>query len=469
MNPKTNFTDYQFLPEGGRSIFCYYHYLIMYGGYAKEMTEWPLAHGGLGVHRNHVAQWYLMTAPGQNLQFYLDKALDGSFALEKIEAHIAKHQEAFLGNLPADLHSLSNDDLIAIVEHFNECFYQHVRTASIMRGLDRAIQAHLKQLFAKEANPDLLIQQVAISQRHSVATEEELAILKAIIAGEDRAAAAHRIHQQFTWITCGYYQETPKPLAHYEQQLSQISLDEATARQQAIETRHEQALQARHEIVKQLTAEDQHVCHLAGESTYAKDYYKFSINQITYRMESVFTEMSHRFNRPADWLKDLHPNELISLLQGETIDEAAIEQRIVHNVVFGEPGNFGFLTGEAAEQFERDYLAPTSEKKTEFRGRIACLGKATGKARIILGPQDFDKLESGDILVVLNTSPDFVPILHRAAAIVAEEGGLTAHASVVSREMGIPCIVGVHGATKQLTDGQAIIVDATTGTIKVSN
>ena len=65
-----------------------------------------------------------------------------------------------------------------------------------------------------------------------------------------------------------------------------------------------------------------------------------------------------------------------------------------------------------------------------------------------------------------NTGPEFVPIMRRAAAIVAEEGGLTAHVSVVSREFGIPCVVGLSGITKKLKDGELLYVDATNGSIK---
>ena len=79
---------------------------------------------------------------------------------------------------------------------------------------------------------------------------------------------------------------------------------------------------------------------------------------------------------------------------------------------------------------------------------------------------DFKKVQKGDILVVMNTSPDFVPILGKSAAIVAEEGGLTAHVSVISRELAIPCIVGISHITKSIQDGETILVDADRGIVK---
>lgn len=70
-------------------------------------------------------------------------------------------------------------------------------------------------------------------------------------------------------------------------------------------------------------------------------------------------------------------------------------------------------------------------------------------------------------LVVSNTTPDYVPIIRKATAIVAEEGGITAHVSVISREFEIPCVVGVPHVTQILKDGDMVEVDANTGIVKI--
>lgn len=65
----------------------------------------------------------------------------------------------------------------------------------------------------------------------------------------------------------------------------------------------------------------------------------------------------------------------------------------------------------------------------------------------------------------MNTSPDFVAIMSMASAIVAEDGGITAHVSVVSRELGIPCVVGISNITSMVKDGELLEVDANKGTV----
>ena len=90
-----------------------------------------------------------------------------------------------------------------------------------------------------------------------------------------------------------------------------------------------------------------------------------------------------------------------------------------------------------------------------------------GRVRIILNQGDFDKLEQGDILVASMTRPDYAPIMRRAAAIVTDEGGITCHAAIISRELGIPCVTGTQIATKNLKDGDLIDVNANHGLIKI--
>ena len=92
-------------------------------------------------------------------------------------------------------------------------------------------------------------------------------------------------------------------------------------------------------------------------------------------------------------------------------------------------------------------------------GAPASPGIASGPVKIILEASQIDKVKTGDILVAEMTTPDFVPAMKRAVAIVTNRGGRTAHAAIVSRELGIPCVVGAEGATTAVTDGQIITVD----------
>lgn len=106
-----------------------------------------------------------------------------------------------------------------------------------------------------------------------------------------------------------------------------------------------------------------------------------------------------------------------------------------------------------------------SDAKVLLKGGAASIGIASGTVKIIHSPKEIDKISSGDVLVTEMTTPDYVPAMKRAAAIVTDLGGRTCHAAIVSRELGIPCVVGTQTATKDLKDGQVITVDGAKGVV----
>lgn len=100
-----------------------------------------------------------------------------------------------------------------------------------------------------------------------------------------------------------------------------------------------------------------------------------------------------------------------------------------------------------------------------IKGMAASPGIEHGKARIIHDLNELSKVEKGDVLVTKMTNPDMVPAMRRASAIVTDEGGLTSHASIVSRELGISCVVGTENATKKIKEGEVVSVDGTHGEV----
>ncbi len=98
-------------------------------------------------------------------------------------------------------------------------------------------------------------------------------------------------------------------------------------------------------------------------------------------------------------------------------------------------------------------------------GLAASPGVGSGKVKIIEDLDDLHKIQPGDILVTKMTNPDMVVSMQKSSAIITDEGGLTAHAAIVSREMGIPCIVGTEKATEVLKEGEIVTVDGYSGKI----
>ncbi len=105
------------------------------------------------------------------------------------------------------------------------------------------------------------------------------------------------------------------------------------------------------------------------------------------------------------------------------------------------------------------------EGEALVRGLGAAPGVGHGEVKIISELSKGNDLKEGDVLVTHMTAPDWVPLMRRSAAIITDSGGMTCHASIVSRELGIPCVVGAADATSKLRDGELVTVDATHGAV----
>ncbi len=105
------------------------------------------------------------------------------------------------------------------------------------------------------------------------------------------------------------------------------------------------------------------------------------------------------------------------------------------------------------------------DEKLLLTGSGASPGVAIGPVKIVPSARQISKVKKGDVLVTSMTTPDFVPAMKRAAAIVTDKGGRTSHAAIVSRELGIPCAIGTHHATSMLKNGEMVTVDGSSGRV----
>lgn len=175
------------------------------------------------------------------------------------------------------------------------------------------------------------------------------------------------------------------------------------------------------------------------------------------------------------------------LSDSEIIDLAKIAIKIEQHYAFPqdieyaiEKGNIYIVQSRPITTLEKKVTAKPEEaapKKLEeekkdigkskilTRGLGASPGIGIGKAKIILSAKEITKMERGEVLVTEMTTPDFVPAMKKAAAIVTNTGGTTSHAAIVSRELGIPCVVGTGNATEVLKNGMSISVDGTHGIV----
>ena len=129
----------------------------------------------------------------------------------------------------------------------------------------------------------------------------------------------------------------------------------------------------------------------------------------------------------------------------------------------GATGATGAVTGDGSgETVDRE----SSEDDPLVEGLGASPGVVAGPVRVVTSVDDLDQVQDGDVIITEMTMPDMVPAMKRAVGIVTDEGGMTSHAAIVSRELGVPAVVGTGSASRTLTDGQVVTVDGDRGTVR---
>ncbi len=129
-------------------------------------------------------------------------------------------------------------------------------------------------------------------------------------------------------------------------------------------------------------------------------------------------------------------------------------------------GTYKCYAGAVPSADIEDTSIRQSSETNIIKGVAANRGKARGRAKIIMGKADLYKIEDGDIMITPLSTPDFVAAIEKCSAIVTDEGGITCHAAIVSRELNKPCITGTKFATKVFKDGDIVEVDADNGIVK---
>lgn len=262
----------------------------------------------------------------------------------------------------------------------------------------------------------------------------------------------------------------PFSLEHYAGELKHLFNNGASPQQELAELNaaFEKRKREKQRLLQELKVDDKHARLFAVYAGFmlTKFYRRYAQIRALYEMRRVFQEIARRFGITLKQARFLLTPECEELLVKESFDLKQLREREKFCVLYSEKGFDKIFLGEEA----RALAASTEEKHDanvkELRGQCACVGSARGRVKIILSPADLPKMRQGDVLVAIATNPDVVPAMKKAAAIVTEQGGVTCHAAIVSRELGIPCVIGTKIATKVFKDGDEVEVDATRGVVR---
>lgn len=351
-------------------------------------------------------------------------------------------------------------------------FSHTVRTAG-KEGQER-LERYLEEKVADKKKAIEYLNILTATPKDSfVATEgkELLELGVKVEKGEDLKALISEHTKKFCWIPIGYRDEQPYTEEYFINEFNSIKSMPGSFEEklQKLKEMNDKIRTEREMVLNELNPDPsiRNLADMLSEMTYMKDYVREALSRSIYSSRNIFAEISRRIGKKKDFVMTMTPEEINYALHGGLYEDWEIENRVKHNILVydWEKEDPLVYTGEKGRVMELNFKFEKTEVN-EVQGSVASLGHAIGKAKIILSQADFSKFEQGDILISPMTTPDFVPLMKKAAAIVTDEGGVTCHAAIVSRELGVPCVIGTQIASKVFKDGELIEVKANHGVVR---
>jgi phosphoenolpyruvate synthase/pyruvate phosphate dikinase len=192
-------------------------------------------------------------------------------------------------------------------------------------------------------------------------------------------------------------------------------------------------------------------------------------------LEKLLQKIGLQFQCDVEDLKNLSMEEIIMIFDGAfPVIKSDILKRKMSYATIGQGRSFKVLVGEESKEFSKEFLKDLKHEH-ELHGQIAQKGMVRGIARVFrislseIGETGrmIDEMIVGEILIADTTAPEIISACKKASAIVTNQGGLLSHAAIISRELGIPCIVGTGYATEIIKDGDLVEVDADNGVVRI--
>lgn len=321
-------------------------------------------------------------------------------------------------------------------------------------------------------------------EKFSYMNEERLALLhlaKDLKAGtikkEDLAyqQSVKTILDKYWWTDMGWAKGQPKNESDVAKSLEEIAksgqnLDEEINKIKALPAKIK-ADKAELEKTYQFS-QDQKLIGLLDLFDQLVEYHdlrKETQMKTNYWHYMVFVEVAQRKKIEPQLLDWCNLAELESLLIENKFDQEEMKRRSINYLRLNLDGVLSLYSREEAKVRHDEVLGLQLEQIHDLQGISASAGKVAGPALVALSIETAKAIKPGEILVTGMTTPEFVPAMKKAAAIVTDEGGITCHAAIISRELGIPCIVGTKFATRLIKTGDLVEVAANHGIVRLLN
>ncbi len=433
--------------------------------------------------KNGVMHWYASTQglreSGEKAMELIQENPDFVRQIRKRFERVAPQMNSFTEEIwNTDLKKKTDKQLWVLLEQYLEKYEEiYLWGEPLVLVLDDSLGAYLKEYIHTRVKDKKRINEIyntLISPREkSFVKREEDEFLKLILKAKqkqisdiDAAIAQHT--EKYCWIPYDYgiYLWDEKYFhALFEKMSKQRNIKQLLERGKKY---YRELTSKQRALMKELEIDTYHrkLFQAMRDGAYLQDYKKEVFTKSHYHMNTVLEEIASRLDVPKKHFQYYLPQEVKeALIKGKAVSKKELAARYKHSILRWYDDKIEYRS--EGRPYLEQYLQPDAGEKTKLDGVIACAGKYVGRVRVVQNASQVSKVHQGDIMVTAMTSPEYVPGMRKAGAIITDHGGVMCHAAIVSRELGVPCVVGTRQATQILKDGDIVEVNANHNSVKI--
>lgn len=374
-----------------------------------------------------------------------------------------------------DLQAYSNQELSSILQAWLKHYGETVSFIGFPARLDEVLEKALRIELSKYdiEDSEAVFRIIAHSDKWTGVFEEKLALMKAVLEGITSEEWMARHAKKYAWITKTlllgdlYSEQKVKEKIEGLKQDKDLQEKYDQLANNVIENKKELMV-----LIKRydFSSDTRTLISLFRHAIWFRTARLEWLNEACTLAHPLLEEIAQRIGVSYEQLIYHFPDEILESLEVKksVVSPQELQQRLAKYAMVTVDGqNTELLLDSDADQLKQNLVQSSAPSKTDVKGMIAYPGLVRGKVKILKDRSELHKIGKGDVLVTKLTTPDFVPAMEKAVAIVTDLGGITSHAAIVSRELHIPCIVGTGNATTSLHENDEVEVDANNGRVKV--
>jgi len=275
--------------------------------------------------------------------------------------------------------------------------------------------------------------------------------------------------KDYSWFLNGYHGVREIDYSFFEKRLLDLLEEGVEEKLAFFDGYYQNIVNKFRDIVEKHSLDDRAVrlAKITQRGAYLQDKRKKMQLVATNCISGLYKHLADILNVDLEKVLYMSWEEIDDFMNGKDVSELILRSKQCRSVL--RDGKAQFHTKDIdviLDIYEQEYV---KNRKGGIRGTVAHPGKVRGEIRLACDNSNLNNFPEGKILVALMTSPDYVVAMKKAKAIITDDGGITSHAAIVSRELGVPCIVGTKNATKLLKDGDMVEVDADQGIVRIIN